>query len=131
MDSSPVLLREKVSLISFSLVFHSPCSVCRTLDSLIDAGTPPDLVLDLTRGGDASQIMKIVTANLGLPSITSGQGEIGDLWGWRSLSPGQEEYLVQVRSPSDLLPYVMKDLALATEMKHVAVLYDDTFCKNY
>ena len=59
------------------------------------------------------------------------QGELGDLWGWRSLSPGQEEYLVQVRSPSDLLPYVMKDLALATEMKHVAVLYDDTFCKNY
>ena len=88
-------------------------------------------MLDLTRGGDASQIMKIVTANLGLPSIASGQGEVGDLWGWRSLSPGQEEYLVQVRSPSDLLPYVMKDLALATEMKHVAVLYDDTFCKNY
>ena len=75
MDSSPVLLREKVTHLTFNLVFHSPCSVCRTLDSLIDAGTPPDLVLDLTRGGDAGQMMKILTANLGLPSITSGQGE--------------------------------------------------------
>ena len=101
--------------------------VCRLLDSMIEAGSPPDLVLDLTRGGDASQMMKIVSSSLSLPTITSGQGEEGDLWGWRSLSSDQKDYLVQVRSPSDLLPYVIKDLALATHIKTALVLYDDTF----
>ena len=31
-------------------------SVCGALDAMIDAGSPPDLVLDLTHGGLTSEV---------------------------------------------------------------------------
>ena len=46
---------------------------------MIDAGTPPDLVLDLTYGGSTSKVVKSLSLTLGLPTVTSTIGEIGDI----------------------------------------------------
>ena len=45
--------------------------VCNHLDSLIDAGTPPDLVLDLTKAGISSSVVKEISLALALPTVSS------------------------------------------------------------
>ena len=104
-------------------------TVCSELDTMISAGTPPDLVLDFTLLGETSEVMKKISLNLGLPTVTSAIGEEREIWSWASLSPQQESYLVQVRSPADILPSIITDLANITDMTSAAVLYDDTFSK--
>ena len=46
---------------------------------MIDAGTPPDLVLDLTYGGVISEVVKSLSLTLGLPTVLSTIGEVGDI----------------------------------------------------
>ena len=46
---------------------------------MIDGGTPPDLVLDLTYGGITSEVVKSVSLSLGLPTVTSTVGEVGGI----------------------------------------------------
>ena len=53
--------------------------VCAILDQMIDGGTPPDLVLDLTYGGVTSEVIKSLSLTLGLPTVTSTMGEAGDI----------------------------------------------------
>ena len=53
---------------------------------MIDGGTPPDLVLDLTLGGMTSEVMKSLSLSLGLPSVTSTMGEEEDITEWESLT---------------------------------------------
>ena len=53
--------------------------VCGTLDQMIEGGTPPDLVLDLTHGGITSEVIKSLSLTLGLPTVTSTMGEAGDI----------------------------------------------------
>ena len=109
----------------------SLCSVCGELDSMIDEGTPPDLVLDFTFGGMTSEVMKSLSLSLGLPSVTSTMGEAGDIIEWESLNESQEKYLIQVRSPSDLFQYIVRDLADLTNITNAAILFDDSFGKIY
>ena len=73
---------------------------------MIDAGTPPDLVLDLTKVDDGSDMINMITRSLGLPTVTSSHGDVSHLRGWHSLSPEQEKYLVQVR-PSGMMMMVL------------------------
>ena len=104
-------------------------SVCSELDSMIDGGTPPDLVLDLTLGGMTSEVMKSLSLSLGLPSVTSTMGEEEDITEWESLTESQEKYLIQVRSPSDMFQYIIRDLALHTNISNAVILFDDSFGK--
>ena len=104
-------------------------TVCAELDSMISAGTPPDLVLDFTLAGETSEVMKKISLDLGLPTVTSASGEEREIWSWSSLTPDQEGYLVQVRSPADILPGIITDLANMTNMNLAAVLYDNSFSK--
>ena len=90
---------------------------------MIEEGSPPDLVLDLTHSGE---MVKSLSLKLGLPTVTSSPGDIRS---WSDLSPGQGDYLVQVRSPGDVLPNIIRDLATLTSINTAAVLYDDTFSK--
>ena len=46
---------------------------------MIDEGTPPDLVLDLTHGGVTSEVIKSLSLTLGLSTVTSTTGEAGDI----------------------------------------------------
>ena len=46
---------------------------------MIDAGTPPDLVLDLIKPGISSEIVKSISLRLGLPTLAAAFGEEGDI----------------------------------------------------
>ena len=48
---------------------------------------------------------------------------------WSDLSSAQEGYLVQVRSPADILPNIIRDLVTLTNINTAALLYDNTFGK--
>ena len=104
-------------------------TVCGELDSMISSGSPPDLVLDFSLTGKTSEVMKHLSRNLGLPTVTSAIGEEREIWSWDGLSAAQQGYLVQVRSPADILPSIVTDLANLTNMNTAAVIYDDTFSK--
>ena len=71
-------------------------TVCGELDTMISAGSPPDLVLDFTLTGKTSEAMKQISRSLGLPTVTSAIGEEKEIWSWADLSPAQQGYLVQV-----------------------------------
>ena len=45
---------------------------------MLDAGTPPDLVLDLTKPGISSEIVKSLSLSLGLPTVAAAFGEEGE-----------------------------------------------------
>ena len=112
----------------------------------MSAGSPPDLVLDLTNGGLESEAVKSLTRDLGLPTLTTSMGGLGDIREWERLSEQQSRYLVQVtmmmmmmmmmsrylvqvRGPHDLYQHVMWDLAHSTNLSTAAILYDKTFGK--
>ena len=46
---------------------------------MIDGGTPPDLVLDLTKSGISSEVVKSLSLTLGLPTVAATFGEEGDI----------------------------------------------------
>ena len=104
-------------------------TVCGELDSMISAGSPPDLVLDFSLIGQTSEVMKQISRNLGLPTVTSAIGEEREVWSWEGLSTAQQGYLVQLRSPADIFPNIVADLAKITDMNNAAVIYDDAFSK--
>ena len=91
---------------------------------MIEEGSPPDLVLDLTHRGD---MVKSLSLNLGLPTVTSSTGEAEDISEWSALTAEQQKYLVQVRSPSDMLPNIINDLTALTNITNAAVFYDESF----
>ena len=113
---------------------------------MIGAGSPPDLLLDLTHSGEESETVKSLTWDLGLPTLTTSMGGLGDIKEWERLSEQQSRYLVQVtmmmmmimmmmmsrylvqvRGPHDLYPHIMWDLAHSTHLSNAAILYDETF----
>ena len=94
---------------------------------MIDSGSPPDVVLDLSTSGDSSEVVKSLTRTLGLPTVTSTMGEAGDIKEWSTLTGAQEKYLVQVRSPSDMFQYIIKDMAALTNITNAAILFDESF----
>ena len=94
---------------------------------MIDSGTPPDVVLDLSTAGDTSEVVKSLSLTLGLPTVSSSMGKVGDIKEWSALTGQQEKYLVQVRSPADLYQYIIKDLASLTNITNAAILFDESF----
>ena len=50
--------------------------VCTQLDTMIEEGSPPDLVLDLSYTGE---MIKSISQNLGLPTVTSSLGAEKDI----------------------------------------------------
>jgi len=105
--------------------------VCGKLDSMLDSGSPPDLVLDLTQAGISSEVIKSLSLTLGLPTVSASMGEVGDIREWRDLTDAQKQYLVQVRPPGDILPSIIRDLAHASNMSNAAILYDKTFVMDH
>ena len=52
--------------------------VCAVYDKSVAAGMPPHVVLDLTTTGLASDSMKAVSRNLGLPTISGSFGSLNE-----------------------------------------------------
>jgi len=106
-------------------------NICGTLDSMIDAGTPPDVVLDFSYGGMSSEVIKSLSLSLGLPTVSTSMGEEGDIDEWMDLSGEQEKYLIRMRGPDDIFQFIVRDLASVTNISNAAILYDDTFVMTH
>ena len=50
---------------------------------------------------------------------------------WKELTSEQAEYLIQVRGPHDLFPYIVRDLVTINKIHTAAILYDNTFMMNH
>ena len=53
--------------------------MCDTLDSKIEQGISPDLVLDLTYRGEITYLVQSLTAGLGLPTVAVTAAPVGEL----------------------------------------------------
>ena len=120
---------------------HFP-PVCDEVDKMIDEGTPPDLVVDLTFRGLSTDVIQSLASNLGLPTVAATSAAEGELKyfkyclffsyilsirAWADLSSNQQKYLLQVRPPGDILPDVIRSLVENSKISNVAILYDATF----
>ena len=56
---------------------------------------------------------------------------IFDFSEWKELTSEQAEYLIQVRGPHDLFPYIVRDLVTINKVHTAAILYDNTFMMNH
>ncbi|XP_066155907.1 ionotropic receptor 25a-like isoform X1 [Euwallacea fornicatus] len=106
-------------------------SLCATYQQMLDSNVSPHLVLDATRAGLASETVKSFTSALGLPTVSASYGQQGDLRQWRSIQPNEEEYLVQISPPGDIIPEMVRTLVLNQNITNAAILYDDTFIMDH
>lgn len=105
--------------------------LCTKLEVMIDAGSPPDIIIDSTRSGVMSDVVKTMTWTLGLPTLSTSYGETDEIREWRDLSPQQQNYLIQIRPPGDVITGVVRELIERQNITNAAILYDDTFVMDY
>lgn len=98
---------------------------------MIDAGSPPDIIIDSTGSGVMSDVVKTMTWTLGLPTLSTSYGETDEIREWRDLSPQQQNYLIQIRPPGDVITGVIRELIERQNITNAAILYDDTFIMDY
>lgn len=96
---------------------------------MLEAQTPPHIVLDTTMTGLASETVKSFTAALGLPTVSASFGQIGDLRQWRNIDESEMEYLVQIMPPADLIPEIVRTIVLNQNITNAAILFDESFGK--
>ena len=53
--------------------------VCAEFDQMVDKGNPPDLVLDFTKMGMKSEVLKSLSLTLGLPTVSGSLGAENEL----------------------------------------------------
>ena len=63
---------------------------------MLDSGSPPDLVLDLTQAGISSEVIKSLSLTLGLPTVSASMGEEGDI---RSATVVYSNIVKSLKSP--------------------------------
>lgn len=77
----------------------------------------PDIILDTTMRGKGAEIVQIVTAGLGMPTISTQYGQEGDLKNWKNLNRDQRKFLIQINPPTDLIPGVIRQLAIKMNIR--------------
>nr|AAM47017.1 ionotropic glutamate receptor subunit [Homarus americanus] len=104
---------------------------CDLMDEAIDAGKPPHIVLDATTTGMISETIKSFTRALTLPTFSASYGQEGDIREWRKLTPSEEEYLVQLMPPGDIIVQSIRDIVRTQNITNAGIIYDDTFVMEH
>uniref|UniRef100_A0A1B6MPB2 Ionotropic glutamate receptor L-glutamate and glycine-binding domain-containing protein n=1 Tax=Graphocephala atropunctata TaxID=36148 RepID=A0A1B6MPB2_9HEMI len=102
-------------------------SICAVYQKSLNQSKPPDLVIDLTLAGTISEAAKTFSSALALPTITTTYGQEHDIRTWRYLDNEQQKYLVQVSPPGDIVPEIIRSLAIYQNLTNAGVLFDSTF----
>lgn len=76
-----------------------------------------------------SEIAKSFTSNLGLPTVSSGFGQQGDIYQWRNINDEKQKYLLQIMPPADIMTEIIRSIAISTDMTNATILFDETFGK--
>ncbi|CAK9805963.1 Ionotropic receptor 25a [Anthophora quadrimaculata] len=107
--------------------------ICNTWDAAVKKGTAkvPDLVIDTTTAGLSSKVSNSFTAALGIPTLSAQYGQEGDLLYWRNLNTDQENYLIQIMPPGDLIPEAVRQLSIQLNITNAAILYDHNFIMDH
>ncbi|KAA0197271.1 Ionotropic receptor 25a [Hyalella azteca] len=106
-------------------------ATCDVFDAAVDASAPPHLILDATRTGIIRDTVKTFTKALALPTFSASFGQQGDLREWRDLTASQDQYLVQLLPPADVLVQAVRDMVNTQNITNAAVIYDDTFVMDH
>ena len=72
----------KLAMLEFSMEYNSASienAVCTEVDKMVDEGNPPDLILDLTTKGLASDIVQSFSLSLGIPTVAATFADVGGL----------------------------------------------------
>ncbi|CAG9857523.1 unnamed protein product [Phyllotreta striolata] len=106
-------------------------SLCSTYNQLLQTQVYPHLVLDTTMTGLGSETVKSFTAALGLPTVSASFGQEGDLRQWRNIDQDEQDYLVQICPPADVIPEIVRSLVLNQNVTNAAILFDTSFVMDH
>ncbi|XP_063599999.1 ionotropic receptor 25a-like, partial [Penaeus indicus] len=106
-------------------------ATCDLVDAAIDASEPPHIVLDATTAGIMSETVKSFTRALALPTFSASYGQDGDLREWRDLTSDEENYLVQLMPPGDIIVQAIRDIVRTQNISNAGIIYDETFVMEH
>ena len=101
---------------------------------VLTTNSHPDLVIDGTLlpsavGSRLSSLIKRYTQRSAVPTISTSYN-LGDTHDeWSNLSQLEQEYLIHIHQPGDVIPYIVKNLISHHNITSAALLYDDSFGK--
>lgn len=98
---------------------------------MLDAKTPPHLILDTTMMGSASAVVKSFTAALALPTISASFERSSNSQKWQNLDINQQEFLIQIMPPADIIPEIIRTIILHQNISNAVILFDYSFGKNH
>lgn len=92
-----------------------------------DTGRAPDFVLSTAIAGWTVEASNSFSSALGLPTLSAQYGQEEDSRYWNNLDHEKRSYLVQVMPPADLLPGIIRKLAIYLKITNAAILFDRNF----
>ncbi|XP_071055575.1 ionotropic receptor 25a [Onthophagus taurus] len=105
--------------------------LCKTYQTMLDEKSIPHFVLDTTMTGIASETVKSFSKALQIPTISGSYGQEGDSRLWRSLDEKQEEYLIQIMPPTDMIPEIIRTIVINQNISNAAILFDNSFVMDH
>ncbi|KAM0725746.1 Ionotropic receptor 25a [Formica fusca] len=108
-------------------------TICDVWGSAVSKGgsAVPDLVLDMTKIGLGAEASSSFTAAMGIPTLSAQYGQENDIRYWRNLDLDQKNYLIQVMTPGDLAPEVIRQLAIQLSIINAGILFDQNFVMHH
>lgn len=97
---------------------------CNKYERLIKEKKPPHVIIDATKTGDSSDTIKMISAELAIPTVSA---SFGDLSIWSDISDKKKNYLLQVLPPADIFPEIIRSIVIYKNMTNAAIFYDTTF----
>jgi ionotropic glutamate receptor len=85
------------------------------------------VIFDTTKTGLSSEIVKLLSASLAIPTVSASYGQNGDLHHWRNLNEQQKKFLLQVVPPIDVLSEVIRPIIDFMNITNAAILHDENF----
>lgn len=105
--------------------------VCKEYGDAVKSGKMPHVVLDTTLTGVTSETVKSFTSALAIPTVSTSYGQEYDIRSWRNLDEEDQKYLIQIMPPGDIIPEVVRSIVVAQNISNAAILFDDSFSKQY
>ncbi|KAK2587124.1 hypothetical protein KPH14_002886 [Odynerus spinipes] len=96
-----------------------------------NANAVPDFVLSTVIADWSVEASNSFSSALGLPTLSAQFGQEDDIRYWSDLDEEKRNYLVQVTPPADLVPEIIRRLAIYLKVTNAAILFDGNFDMTY
>lgn len=90
---------------------------------MIDASLKPQI--NGSRITSAS--IKNLAREMGIPTVSTTYSLGSDITYWRNLNDAEKQYLIHVGQPGDVIPLMVKDLALHYGYNTIVIIHDNSF----